>query len=103
MDDANWISSSKENADAILAVADEFYIMTRSAINRNKTKILTNCPFINLSDPVRLTFGNSVIDIIPEPGPMRFLGVWIHPSLQKMRTFAKHQLSEIVSHFKTQI
>ena len=42
MNDANWISSSKEDVEEILAVADEFYIMTKSAINRDNPKILTN-------------------------------------------------------------
>src|ERR1043165_7029621 len=69
MDDANWISSSKEKVEIILATADEFYIMTRSAINRNKTKILTNCPSIKNGSPISLKFGDTILEIVPEQQP----------------------------------
>ena len=42
MDDANWISNSKENLEEILEVADEFYGFTRAAINKQKSQLLTN-------------------------------------------------------------
>src|SRR6266540_490798 len=42
MDDANWISSSLEDLEDILEVADDFYNLTRAAINKDKSKLLTN-------------------------------------------------------------
>ena len=42
MDDANWFSDSKKRTEKILATADEFYKLIKSAINKDKTKILTN-------------------------------------------------------------
>ncbi|CAI2200944.1 8888_t:CDS:1, partial [Funneliformis geosporum] len=44
MDDANWISNSKENLEEILSTADEFYGFTRAAINKNKSQLITNSP-----------------------------------------------------------
>ncbi|CAI2201070.1 15472_t:CDS:1, partial [Funneliformis geosporum] len=35
MDDANWISNSKENLEKILSTANEFYGFTIAAINKN--------------------------------------------------------------------
>src|SRR5687767_3963593 len=41
MDDATWISDSKEHLEAQLAIADEFYALTKSAINKDKSELLT--------------------------------------------------------------
>src|SRR5688572_31702609 len=76
MDDANWISSSIANIEEILATADEFYIMTSSAINRDKTKILTN---VKTDGNIKLRFGRQLLDIKPESKLTKFLGVWMHP------------------------
>jgi len=42
MDDANWISSSLEQMETIFSVADKFYDITSAAINKDKSKLLTN-------------------------------------------------------------
>ncbi len=42
MDNANWISSSLEDLKNILAIADDFYKITRATINKDKSKLLTN-------------------------------------------------------------
>src|SRR3989337_979487 len=39
MDDATWISDSKEHLEAQLAIADEFYTLTKSAINQDKSEL----------------------------------------------------------------
>ena len=36
MDDANWISSTLKDLKDILNVADDFYKLTRAAINKEK-------------------------------------------------------------------
>jgi hypothetical protein len=100
MDDANWISSSKKDIEEILNVADDFYTMTRSAINKNKTKILTNADH---EGTVTLKFRSSSLEIIPESEPVRFLGTWIHLSLAKTRNFIKKMIVNIIDSFRTQL
>ena len=72
MDDANWISDSLQHTEDILSVADKFYEMTRAAINREKTKLLTNK---KSSKPINLKFGHHTIAVSPETTSVRFLGV----------------------------
>ncbi len=61
MDDANWISSSLEDLENILEVADDFYTLTRAAINKDKSKLLTNTT--SKKDPIPIKFGHNVIPL----------------------------------------
>ena len=61
MDDANWISSTLEDLEDILAVADDFYKLTRMAINKEKSKLLTNTTATN--NPIPIRFESNVIPI----------------------------------------
>ena len=79
MDDANWISSSLEQMETILSVADEFYDITSAAINKDKSKLLTNTT--NQPDSIKIKFGKTTLNITPFTDPVRFLGVNIHISL----------------------
>ncbi|CAI2177782.1 2016_t:CDS:1, partial [Funneliformis geosporum] len=63
MDDANWITSSKEDLKYILDIADEYYSFTRAAINKTKSRLLTNALFS--SDLIQLKFELFYILIIP--------------------------------------
>ena len=76
MDDANWISSSLEDLEAILKVADDFYLLTRAAINKKKFKLLTNTTIS--TEPIQIHFGHAVIPIQPSFEAMRFLGIMIN-------------------------
>src|SRR6266498_5172064 len=58
MDDANWISSMLEDLEDILAVADDFYKLTRVTINKEKSKLLTNTTTAN--NPIPIRFGNTI-------------------------------------------
>jgi len=80
MNDANWISSSLEQMESILSVADEFYDITSAAINKDKSKLLTNTT--NQSDPIEINFGKTTLHIKPSTDPVRFLDVNIHIRLQ---------------------
>ncbi|CAI2193739.1 17318_t:CDS:1, partial [Funneliformis geosporum] len=64
MDDANWITSSKEDLKYILDIADEYYSLTRAAINKNKSRLLTNT--LVSPNPIQLKFGLSFIPITPD-------------------------------------
>src|ERR1043165_1482836 len=100
MDDVTWIASSKHDMEKILCTADDFYTMTRSAINKDKTKILTNT---DTNGPVKLRFGSTLLDITPEQQPIRFLGTWIHPSLTKTRAFTIKLVTALIDDFKNKI
>ena len=76
MDDANWISSKLEDLEDILAVADDFYKLTRAAINKEKSKLLTNTTAA--PDPIPINFGNTIVLIVPSFDAVRFLGVMIN-------------------------
>ncbi len=76
MDDANWISSSLADLEDILEVADDYYTLTRAAINKDKSKLLTNTTIENLPIPIR--FGTTIIPIQPSFGAVRFLRVTIN-------------------------
>ena len=61
MDDANWISSSLDDLEDILAVADDFYTLTKTAINKDKSKLLTNTTMAN--NPISIRFEPTVVPI----------------------------------------
>jgi len=61
MDDANWISSSLEDLKDILDIADDFYKLTRAAINKEKSKLLTNSTTATALIPIK--FGPYIIPI----------------------------------------
>src|SRR6266498_5498746 len=76
MDDANWISSSLEDLEDILDIADDFYKLTRAAINKEKSKLLTNSTAATA--PIPIKFGPHIIPIQPSQGAVRFLEVRIN-------------------------
>ncbi|CAI2194181.1 9110_t:CDS:1 [Funneliformis geosporum] len=86
MDDANWISNSKENLEDILSIADEFYGFTRAAINKNKSQLITNSS--GYPTPIPLKFGTSILNLSPERSSIRFLGIWIN--INNSSTFVKY-------------
>ncbi|CAI2200571.1 15040_t:CDS:1, partial [Funneliformis geosporum] len=90
MDDTNWIASSQEDLEEILKVAEEFYSFTRSALNKDKSKLLST--YRLRTNNIKLKFGSSTIDITPEKGSIRFLGVWINT--KRSPTFVKNQIKQ---------
>src|SRR3954454_10330359 len=98
MDDSNWIAHSKEDLEEILDIADEFYSITKAAINKSKSQLLTNT--ITTSQTIPIKFGSSIIDIKPELGSIRFLGVWINECNKlsaPLRKLVKHNSSMTIS------
>src|SRR6266498_3658025 len=61
IDDANWISSSLENLEDNLEVADDFYKLTRATINKDKSKLFTNTTL--KKDLIPIKFGHNVIPL----------------------------------------
>ena len=80
MNDANWISNSQEHLEAILQIADEFYDLIRTAINKYKSRLLTNTT--QKSNPIPIKFDSNTIDISPSFGSIRFLGIFININLR---------------------
>ncbi|CAI2202040.1 9441_t:CDS:1, partial [Funneliformis geosporum] len=70
MDDTNWIANNQIDLECIFDVANEFYNLTRAALNKDKSKLLI-INFTSLS-PVNLRFRSSLIDITPETESVRF-------------------------------
>ena len=79
MDNANWISSSLDDLKDILDVADDFYKLTRAAINKEKSKLITNITIEN--EPIPIRFGRNIIPIQPSFGEIRFLGIKVNVHL----------------------
>jgi len=95
MDDANWISSFLEDLEDILKVADEFYMITRAAINKDKSKLLTN--ITAKTDLIPIKFGQHIIPIQPSFDAVRFLGVRINIHLK--HSFVKKELKMNIRRF----
>ena len=95
IDDANWIFSSFEDLEDILEVADDFYILTRAAINKDKSKLLTNTTL--KKDPIPIKFGLSVIFLQPSFDAVHFLGVMINIHLN--HSFVKKELKMNIRRF----
>ncbi|CAI2201533.1 13152_t:CDS:1, partial [Funneliformis geosporum] len=55
---------SKEDLEYILDITDEYYSLIRAAINKNKSRLLTNT-LVSL-DSIQLKFGSSFISITPD-------------------------------------
>ena len=85
MDDTTWIAPTKVNLKQILEIADEFYIMINTAINKNKSVMITNNK--HNSQPILLKFDDKQIQISNSTNPVRFLEVWI-----KLLTSKKHTI-----------
>src|SRR5215216_203580 len=95
MDDTNWIASFQEDLEEILTVAEEFYSFTRSALNKDKSKLLTT--YHLQPNSINLKFGSSTIGITPEKGSIQFLGVWINT--KRSPTFVKNQIKQDIRRF----
>ncbi|SRR6266498_2744465 len=79
IDDANWITGFLTDLESILNVADKFYDITRVAINKDKSKLLTNT--IQNNTPITIKFGKFSINIILLTGSIRFLDVNVNINL----------------------
>ncbi len=95
MDDANWISSSLEDLEDILDITDNFYKLTRAAINKEKSKLLTNTSVAQELIPIR--FGSHIIPIQLSMGTVRFLGVKINIHLN--HSLVKKELRAYIRNF----
>jgi len=95
MDDANWILSSLEDLEDILEVADDFYTLTQVAINKEKSKLLTNTT--TSTKPIPICFGSAVILIHPSFEAVRFLRVMIDINLNY--SLIKKELSTHIRRF----
>ncbi|CAJ0827291.1 5476_t:CDS:2, partial [Entrophospora sp. SA101] len=91
MDDTTWITTSKENLEKILEIADDFYNLNNIQINKNKSVLLTS-QTDQEQNIINLKFGNSTINIKPisKSESVRFLGVWIN--LNNRKNFVKNQI-----------
>ncbi len=95
MDDANWISSTLEDLEDILAVADDYYNLTRAAINKEKFKLITNTT--TAPDLIPIKFESTIISIQPSFEAVRFLGVKINIHLN--HNLVKKELWAYIWHF----
>src|SRR5215216_5634043 len=95
MDDTNWIAGNQQNLESMLEIADEFYNFTRSALNKQKSKLLSTKQILNPS--VNLRFGSSHVDLCADQGSVRFLGVWINS--KRSPAFVKNQISLDIQRF----
>ncbi|CAI2196399.1 12166_t:CDS:1 [Funneliformis geosporum] len=95
MDDANWISNSKENLEDILSIADEFYGFTKAVINKNKSQLITNSPEYPTTVPLK--FRTSILNLPSERSFIRFLGIWIN--INNSSTFVKCQCIDTIRSF----
>ncbi len=95
MDDANWISSALEDLEEMLAVADNFYKLTRAAINKEKSKLITNTTTAH--DPIPIRFRSTVIPIQPSFSAVCFLGVKVNVQLN--HSLVKKELRAHIRYF----
>jgi hypothetical protein len=73
MDDTTWIAPSQANLEKILDIADDFYKITNTAINKQKSELLTNKKIQSTS--IDLRFGSNTVNINISNQPIRFLGI----------------------------
>jgi hypothetical protein len=95
MNDTNWIANSQQNLEDILAIADDFYDLTRAALNKSKSKLITTKSFA--SPTININFGSFTVNIIPELNSVRFLEIWINRS--NSQTFVKSQAQKDINNF----
>ena len=95
IDDTTWITPSQNNLEKILDIADDFYRITNTAINKDKSKLITNKKI--QSDNIDLKFGDNSINIEISKEPIRFLGVWI--SLNKQNSKVTKMVKEEIKKF----
>ena len=74
--------------EKILSIANEFYIMTNTAINKEKSVLKTNAK--NLPKPLVLKFENNQIDIENTMDSVCFFKVWV-----KLATSKKYTINQI--------
>src|SRR5215216_5372046 len=95
MDDTNWIAGNQQDLESMLEIADEFYNFTHSALNKQKSKLLSTKQFLNPS--VKLRFGSSYVDLCADQESVKFLGVWINS--KRSPAFVKNQISLDIQRF----
>ncbi len=76
MDDTNWIFSFQENLEDILAVTDNFYHLIHTAINKEKSKLLTNIIADHI--PITINFDCTLVLIELFFNTIRFLSININ-------------------------
>jgi len=73
MDDTTWMAPNQENLDKILSIADEFYKITNTAINKSKSELIINKA--NIPSTVDIKFEEKIIVVKLATKPMHFLEV----------------------------
>ena len=76
-------------------IADEFYKITNTAINKDKSELIIHRKLIPKS--VDLKFRNENIIISPATEPVRFLEVWL--TFSKKKSFVNQQLKNEIIRF----
>src|SRR6266540_4336542 len=97
MDDANWISDSQAHLESILQLADEFYDLTKTTINKKKSCLLTNTT--HSSNPILIKFSSNTINLTSSFSSVRFLEVFININLRRslIKTDLKHHIKHFVN------
>ena len=65
MDDTTWLTTSQNNLESILAIADDFYTLNNIQVNKTKSELIVNIPGELTPDEVTLSFGSDPIIIKP--------------------------------------
>lgn len=94
MDDTLWISKSKEDLEAILSIADDFYQLNSILVNWDKSVLLTSIP---IAQPIhfKLTHNEEWIKPLDLKTSTRYLGIWI--SLLPNSSFIRQQVHNEVA------
>ncbi len=80
MDDTTWLTTSQNNLESILSIADDFYTLNNIQVNKTKSELIVNIPGELTPDEITLSFGAEPIIIRPahKQESVRTLGVWVN-------------------------
>src|SRR5690242_16395527 len=92
-DDTTWIAKDKDQMEAILSIAEEFFRINDIQINGKKTKLIT-MNSSNKSENKRVFFGGEWIYEEKETKILRFLGIWLNSKMKE--TAIKTKAKEII-------
>ena len=73
IDDTTWIAPSQANLEKILDIANEFYKITNTVINKQKSELLTNKKIHSTN--IDLKFSSNTVNINISDQPIRFLAI----------------------------
>ena len=109
MDDTNWITSSKEQTEEVLAISHDFFSFNNILVNDYKAELMTTTaitirdskdPHESITLPICLDAGvnRNLLTISPlkPTQSTKFLGVWI--SLRNNKKFVSQQVRRIIQH-----